>query len=56
VATIIVQLYDKKTEKEVLELVYKEFLRWFNDESTTGPKAAYGELAKEIYEWKENKM
>jgi hypothetical protein len=53
VATIIVQLYDKKTETEILELVYTEFLRWFNEESTTGPKAAYKELAQEIYEWKQ---
>jgi len=57
VKTIIVQLNDKQTKEQIHNLVYSEFLRWFNDESTTGPKSAYNSLATDIYNWnkKENK-
>ena len=51
VKTIIVQLDSKMTEEQVHNLVYQEFLRWFDDESTTGPRDAYKELAKDIYNW-----
>jgi hypothetical protein len=51
VKTIIVQLDSDLTEQQVHDLVYQEFLRWFDDESTAGPKDAYEDLAKDIYDW-----
>jgi len=49
--TIIVQLDQSMTEKQIHNLIYREFLRWFEDESTAGPKEAYKELATEVHEW-----
>ena len=52
VKTIIVQLDRNMTEQQIHDLVYGEFMRWFdNDASTAGPKKAYKELAKDIYAW-----
>ena len=51
VKTIIVQLDSNMTEQQVHDLVYREFLRWFDDESIAGQKNAYKDLAKDIYEW-----
>lgn len=52
VKTIIVQLYRNMTEQQIHDLVYKEFMRWFdNDASTAGPKDAYKELAEDICNW-----
>jgi hypothetical protein len=52
VKTIIVQLNDKQSKEQIHDLVYAEFLRWFDDESTAGPKSAYDSLAADIYNWK----
>lgn len=51
VKTIIVQLDKEMTEQQVHDLVYNEFLRWFNEASTAGSKDAYKELSNEIYKW-----
>ena len=51
VKTIIVQLDGDMTEQQVHDLIYQEFLRWFEDESTAGPKVAYQELATDIHVW-----
>ena len=51
VKTIIVQLRKDMTEQQVHDLIYQEFLRWFEDESTVGPKETYKELATDIHEW-----
>ena len=51
VKSIIVQLEGKLSEQQIHDLVYQEFLRWFGDESTVGPKEAYKGLAKDIYSW-----
>lgn len=51
VKTIIVQLKSDLTEEQIHDLIYEEFLRWFNNESTTGQKSAYKELTKDIYNW-----
>ena len=51
VKTIIVQLDHDMTEQQIHDLIYHEFLRWFEDESTAGPKEAYKELATDIHEW-----
>jgi len=52
VKTIIVQLDTNKTsELQIHDLIYREFLRWFDDESTAGPKDAYKDLAKDIFIW-----
>ncbi|MDE0561988.1 hypothetical protein OU792_18470 [Algoriphagus sp. NF] len=51
IKTIIVQLDKDMTEQQVHDLIYQEFLRWFEDESTTGPKESYGELAVDIHKW-----
>lgn len=51
VKTILVQLDYDMTEQQVHNLIYQEFLRWFGDESTAGPKEAYKDLATDIYNW-----
>ena len=51
VKTILVQLDHDMAEQQVHDLIYQEFLRWFEDESTAGPKEAYKELAADIHEW-----
>lgn len=51
VKTIIVQLDKEMTEKQIHDLVYTEFLRWFDDASTAGSKDAYKELSNDIYKW-----
>lgn len=51
IKTIIVQLDHNMTEQQIHDLVYEEFLRWFEDDSTTGPKEAYKKLATDIHEW-----
>ncbi len=52
VKTIIVQLNDKQTKEQIHDLVYAEFLRWFDDESTARPKNTYDSLAVDIYNWR----
>ena len=49
VKTIIVQLDDKQNGNEVLDLIYKEFEKWFGD---AGNKENYIELAEDIFIWK----
>ena len=51
VGTIIVQLNKEMTEQQIQELLYREFIRWFDDESTAGPKEAYKKLSQDIYAW-----
>ncbi|ADQ78815.1 hypothetical protein Palpr_0659 [Paludibacter propionicigenes WB4] len=51
VKTIIVQLDTEMTEQQVHDLIYQEFIRWFEDESTVGSKEYYSGLAKDIYDW-----
>ncbi len=51
VKTIIVQLKDDMTQQQVHDLIYQEFLRWFDDESTAGPKESYKKLAIDIHKW-----
>ena len=51
VKTIIIQLDNEKTEQQIHDLVYQEFIRWFNDKSTAGTKENYTGLAKDIYDW-----
>jgi hypothetical protein len=48
VKTIIVQLGNKQTENEILDLVYTEFERWFGD---AGNKKNYLPLASDIFKW-----
>lgn len=52
VKTIIVQLDSSMTVEQIHDLVYQEFLRWFDDESTVGAKDAYQNLTNDIYGWK----
>lgn len=52
VKTIIVQLTEGQSEQQILDLIYKEFLRWFGKESIIGPKEAYKSIAFDIYNWK----
>ncbi len=51
VTTIISKLDSNFTESEVYDLVYDEFLFWFGEGSTTGPKISYKPLARDIYTW-----
>ena len=51
VKTIIVQITSEMTMQQIHDLIHQEFIRWFNDESTTGQKSSYKELAKDVYNW-----
>jgi hypothetical protein len=51
VKTIIIQLKNMTTEQQVHDLIYQEFLRWFNHERITGPKDSYKELAADVFVW-----
>ncbi len=55
VKTIIVQFKNRQSLNEIHDLVYNEFLRWFEDESTIGPKEAYKNLVMDIYNWRNEK-
>ncbi|HNS16405.1 MAG TPA: hypothetical protein PKI34_01120 [Bacteroidales bacterium] len=50
VATIILSIHSVNSEAATLELIYREFTRWFS--SAAGEKRRYESLAKEIYEWR----
>ena len=54
VKTIIVQLEKDMSVEEVHNLVFQEFVRWF--EEAAGEKEAYKELAKEVWEWNRSKV
>ncbi|HNS16407.1 MAG TPA: hypothetical protein PKI34_01130 [Bacteroidales bacterium] len=56
VSTIIVQLGDAKNEDDVINLVYKEFKRWFASHNTERDYKIYTEMAKAIYKWKVEKF
>jgi hypothetical protein len=49
VSAILPQLKSCQSEKDVLEMVYSEFVKWF-DKTTAGPKSKYNPIAKEIWE------
>ena len=51
VKTIIVQLENGMTVQQIHDLIYKEFLRWFGDKTTVGPKEVYVTLASDIHVW-----
>ena len=51
VKTIIIQLKNMTTEQQVQDLIYQEFLRWFNYECVTGPKDSYKDLAADVFVW-----
>lgn len=53
VKTIIVQLEGSRTKVQVQELVYREFLQWFGDNTMTGAKEACRKLAADIHAWAE---
>jgi hypothetical protein len=50
VGTIIPRLQDAKSPDDVRRILHEEFLRWFDAEETTGPEAAYDEVAHEIWD------
>jgi hypothetical protein len=47
--TILPRLFDCQCLKDVHQVVYEEFVRWF-DESTAGPFEIYDSIAKEIWD------
>jgi glutathione peroxidase-family protein len=51
VKTIIVQLKKEMTEEQVHDLIYQEFLRWFEGYSIVGKKESYKKLANAISRW-----
>jgi len=51
VKTIIIQHKNMTTEQQVHDLIYQEFLRWFNYEGVVGPKDSYKELAADVFVW-----
>lgn len=46
--TILPRLNDCQSEKDVLPIVYEEFLHWFSN--AAGPREGYTEIASEIWE------
>ena len=48
VNTILPRLKDANNEEDVLNIVYEEFIKWFDPE-TTGAKDSYKEIANEIW-------
>ena len=51
VSTILPQLKQCKSEKDTWNMIYNEFVKWF-DNSITGAKEKYKPIAKEIWEIK----
>jgi len=49
VGTILPRLRTANTAADVTDIVYEEFIRWFDDEETVGPKAKYKALSGEIW-------
>jgi len=49
VGTILPRLGDANTATDVTDIVYEEFVRWFDDEKTVGPKAKYHALSADIW-------
>jgi len=53
VETILPRLSSAKSALDVTEIVYEEFIRWFDDEETVGPKSHYQALSADIWAaWK----
>ncbi len=50
VATIILSIHGVNSEADTLDLIYREFTRWFS--TAAGEKRRYESLATEIYEWR----
>ena len=50
VKTIVYQLKDVRTIAEIQDLVYQEFLRWFEEKSIVGEWDSYAEIAYEIHQ------
>ncbi|WP_298510052.1 hypothetical protein [uncultured Kordia sp.] len=51
VKTIIVQLEKEMTKEQIHDLIYQEFLRWFENDSVIGKKDSYKKLASAIDRW-----
>jgi hypothetical protein len=49
VKTIVYQLKDVHTIVQIQDLVYQEFLRWFEEKSIVGERDSYAEIAIEIF-------
>jgi len=53
VGTILPKLKECSTEEETLNMVHEEFIKWFGA-NTAGPKAAYSNIARDIWKiWME---
>jgi hypothetical protein len=49
VGTILPRLRHANSADDVTDIVYEEFIRWFDDVETAGPKAGYKTLSVEIW-------
>jgi hypothetical protein len=49
VGTILPRLATVKSSTDVADIVYEEFMHWFDDVATVGPKAKYEALSGEIW-------
>ena len=49
VSVILPLLSKRQSEKDMLEIIYNEFVKWF-DKTTAGPKTKYRTIAKEMWE------
>ena len=48
VDTILPRLYEASSENDVLQIVYEEFVHWFD--SSAGPQERYAQIAAEIWQ------
>ena len=49
VETILPRLGEAHTAVDVTDIVYEEFVHWFGDEKTVGPKAKYQAIGADIW-------
>jgi hypothetical protein len=49
VKTIVFQLKNVYTIEQIQDLVYQEFMRWFNEKSIVGERESYLEMAKDLH-------
>lgn len=50
VKTIVYQLKNDQTIDQIQDLVYQEFIRWFNEKTIYGERESYLKMAIEIHE------
>jgi len=50
VKTIVYQLNIEQSVDQIQDLVYQEFIRWFNEKAIYGERESYAKIAEEIFD------